>query len=90
MSIAYEITSGVGLALLGFFAMLLGRKCLGEYRAQLHDQPLHVMAWDMVVAALQTGTSLGYLAASLFMVGGAFVLIGAFVTITTVVSLLLR
>jgi hypothetical protein len=90
MSFAYDITSGVGLALLGFFAILLGVRCLGEYRAQLHDQPLYVMAWDIIVAALQQGTSVGYLAATLFIVGGAFILIGTFVALSTVAFLFLK
>ena len=90
MSFAYDIASGAGLALLGVFAILLGVRCLGEYRTQLHDRPLYVMAWDIIVAALHQGTSAGYLAATLLIVGGAFLLIGAFVALSTVAFLFLK
>ena len=87
---AEAILSGVSLALLGVFAVLLGIKCLGEYRNNLRHAPLYMMAWDIVVAALQTGTSWGYLAGTLFLVGGAFVVIGSVWAMLTVATIALR
>jgi hypothetical protein len=87
MSSAEMIISGISLALLGVFAVLLGIKCLGGYRAHLEDQPLYTMAWDFVVSALQTRSSLGYLAGTLFVLGGSFVLIGSILILVSVRAL---
>jgi hypothetical protein len=86
MNLAYAATSGASLVLLGVFSMLLGLGCLGEYRTQLKERPLHVMAWDLLVFALQTGTSMGYLAGTLFLVGSVFILLGSIWTIMSFIA----
>ena len=77
MSAAYELTSSAGLALLGVFALLIGWACIAEHRRDRGNEPLHMMLWDVLIAAFSAGTSLAYVAATLFLVGSAFILIGA-------------
>ncbi len=76
MRSAYELTSSVGLALLGVFALLIGWHCIAQYRRDVGDEPLHMMLWSVLIAAFSAGTSLAYVAATLFVVGSAFIAIG--------------
>ena len=85
MSFAYDVTSGAALALLGVFAILIAVKCVEVNWAERGERSLHLFLWEIAIGALTAGTSPGYTAAVLFVVGIAFIAIGGVVVVSSVI-----
>ena len=85
MHFAYDITSGFALALLGFFALLIGAQCVEVHGAARGERSPRAFLWDVLIGAVTAGTSLGYVAAVLFVAGISFIAIGTLVVVTSLI-----
>jgi hypothetical protein len=65
------------LLIVGVLFLLVGTYCLRQYEAQLREDFLGTISWDMLVEAIGAGGSWGRIAVIFLVVGVCLTLVGA-------------
>jgi hypothetical protein len=65
------------LLIVGIPFLMVGTFCLRQYEAQLHEDFMRTVSWDMLVEAIGAGGTWGRVAVVFLAVGVCLVLVGA-------------